>query len=120
VDYVSANANSSPHLDRKESTILNRVFGDYLRSLPVSSIKAIIGHPFGASGAFQTAATCLAIERSLVPPTHNIVIQDPACELDVVPNVARRASIRHAVVSSHGFGGLNAYLALRAPSLTPS
>lgn len=116
IEYVCANANSSPQLDRKESTILKRVFGPRLRKMPVSSIKAIIGHPFGASGAFQTAATCLAIENGILPPTHNISMQDPACELDVVPNFPRPAKIANAVISSHGFGGLNAYLALRAPS----
>ena len=123
IDYVCANANASPHLDRKESNVLRRVFGAHLARLPVSSIKAVIGHPFGASGAFQTAAVCLAIQHHQIPPTHNIVMPDPECNLDVVPNVPRRASIRHAVVSSHGFGGLNAYIALRAAgaaSLTAS
>lgn len=114
VDYVCANANSSPHLDRKEFLVLRAALGSHSRT-PVSSIKAIIGHPFGASGAFQTAATCLAIKYSLIPPTHNVTIPDPECGLDIVPNVARRALIKHALVCSYGFGGVNAFLALSAP-----
>jgi len=118
VDYISANANSSPQLDRKEVIVLKRALGDRVFQIPVSSIKAIIGHPFGASGAFQAAATCLAIERGLIPPTHNIVMPDPECNLDLVPNVARSATVRCALVCSYGFGGLNAYLALGAPGFT--
>jgi 3-oxoacyl-(acyl-carrier-protein) synthase len=116
IDYISANANSSPHLDRKEIVVLKKAFGPRAFEIPVSSIKAVIGHPFGASGAFQAAATCLAIERNLIPPTHNIITPDPECDLDLVPNIARNARIRHALVCSYGFGGLNAYLTVGAPS----
>jgi 3-oxoacyl-[acyl-carrier-protein] synthase II len=120
VDYISANANSSPHLDRKEVIVLKRALGSRVFEIPVSSIKAIIGHPFGASGAFQTAATCLAIERGIIPPTHNILTPDPECDLDLVPNFPRSAAIRSALVCSYGFGGLNAYLALSAPGFAAS
>lgn len=116
IDYICANANSSPHLDRKEIVVLKRAFGPRAFEIPVSSIKAVIGHPFGASGAFQAAATCLAIERNLIPPTHNIITPDPECDLDLVPNTARNAKIRQALVCSYGFGGLNAYLTIGAPS----
>lgn len=118
IQYVCANANSSPHLDRKEVVILKKALGARVFHTPVSSIKAIIGHPFGASGAFQVAATCLAIQRKLIPPTHNVRMPDPECDLDIVPNVPRPATIRHALVSSHGFGGLNAYLTVGAPGTT--
>lgn len=118
IDYISANANASPHLDRKEVIVLKQAFGARVFEIPVSSIKAIIGHPFGASGAFQTAATCLAIRHGQIPPTHNIDTPDPACDLDLVPNVARRARIRHALVCSYGFGGLNAYVAVGEPGAT--
>ena len=115
IQYVCANANSSPHLDRKEVAILKRALGASIFHTPVSSIKAIIGHPFGASGAFQVAATCLAIQQKLIPPTHNVRMPDPECDLDIVPNVPRLAVIQRALISSHGFGGLNAYLTLGAP-----
>lgn len=115
VDYISANANASPHLDRKEVIVLKQAFGPRIFDVPVSSIKAIIGHPFGASGAFQTAATCLAIQHGQIPPTHNIDTPDPACDLDLVPNVARSARVRCALVCSYGFGGLNAYVAVAEP-----
>lgn len=118
VDYVCANANASPHLDRKEVIVLKRAFGPRVLTIPVSSIKAIIGHPFGASGAFQTAAVCLAIQRGTIPPTHNMDMPDPECDLDLVPNVARTATIRCALVCSYGFGGLNAYVAVAAPGFT--
>ena len=120
IDYICANANSSPHLDRKEVIVLKKAFGPRVFQIPVSSIKAIIGHPFGASGAFQTAATCLAIQHSLIPPTHNILTPDPQCDLDLVPNKARPAEIRCALVCSYGFGGLNAYLTVSAPDFTPA
>lgn len=115
VDYISANANASPHLDRKEMIVLKRAFGSRAFHIPVSSIKAIIGHPFGASGAFQTAAVCLAIQHGQIPPTHNIDMPDPACDLDLVPNVARAAKVRCALVCSYGFGGLNAYVTVAEP-----
>jgi 3-oxoacyl-(acyl-carrier-protein) synthase len=98
--------------------VLKQAFGPRVFDIPVSSIKAIIGHPFGASGAFQTAATCLAIMHGQIPPTHNIDQPDPACDLDLVPNVARRARVRCALVCSYGFGGLNAYVAVGEPGST--
>jgi 3-oxoacyl-[acyl-carrier-protein] synthase II len=117
VDYVCAHANSSPGFDRKETAVLKRAFGECAARIPVSSIKGILGHPFGASGAFQVAATALAIRHQLVPPTHNLTVPDPECDLDYVPGAPRAARIRRALVSSYGYGGLNAYLMLAAPEL---
>ena len=116
VDYVCSHANSSPTFDRKETRVIKAAFAEFAGRLPVSSIKAVLGHPFGASGAFQVAAAALAIRHQTIPPTHNLEEADPECDLDYVPGEARAAAIRAALVSSYGYGGLNAYLVLAGPS----
>ncbi len=115
IDYVCAHANSSPAFDRKETQVIKTAFGECAARLPVSSIKGVIGHPFGASGAFQVAATALALQHQLIPPTHNLQVPDPECDLDYVPGQPRPARLRRALVTSYGYGGLNAYLVLAAP-----
>jgi len=117
IDYVCAHANSSPAFDRKEVLVLKRAFGEFAAKIPVSSIKGVLGHPFGASGAFQTAAAALAMQHSLIPPTHNLEEPDPDCDLDLVMGEPRPATIRHALITSYGYGGVNAYLLLRNPNL---
>jgi 3-oxoacyl-(acyl-carrier-protein) synthase len=117
VDYVCAHANSSPAFDRKETSVIKMAFGEWAGRLPISSIKGVIGHPFGAAGAFQVAATVLAMRHKLIPPTHNLETPDPECDLDYVPRHARPARVAHALVTSYGYGGLNAYLLLAAPPL---
>jgi 3-oxoacyl-[acyl-carrier-protein] synthase II len=115
VQYVCSHANSSPAFDRKETLVIKKAFGECAARLPVSSIKAVLGHLFGASGAFQVAAAALAIRNQTIPPTHNLEIPDPECDLDYVPRVARPARIRNALVTSYGYGGVNAYLLVREP-----
>jgi len=115
IDYICAHANSSPAFDRKETQVISAAFGEWAARLPVSSIKAVIGHPFGASGAFQAAAAALAIRHQLIPPTHNLEVPDPACSLDHVPRTPRPARVRNALVTSYGYGGVNAYLVLGEP-----
>jgi len=110
IDYVCAHANSSPAFDRKETLVIKRAFGECAARLPVSSIKGVLGHPFGASGAFQVAAAAMALREQLIPPTHNLEHPDPECDLDCVPGEARAAHLRHALVTSYGYGGVNAYL----------
>ncbi len=117
IDYVCAHANSSPAFDRKETLVINKAFGEWAARLPVSSIKGVLGHPFGASGAFQVAAAALAIRNQLIPPTHNLEVPDPECNLDYVPGEARAARVRRALVTSYGYGGANAYLVLAEPQL---
>lgn len=114
LDYVCAHANSSPVFDRKEVLVLRRSLGECAARIPVSSIKGVLGHPFGAAGAFQAAATALAIRHASIPPTHNLRDPDPECDLDHVPYRARAAAIGAALVTSYGYGGVNAYLLLRA------
>ncbi len=116
LDYVCANGNSSPHFDRKDTRVLKHALGEVAARLPVSSIKGILGHPFGAAGAFQISAAALAIANGLIPPTHHLEDPDPECDLDFVPGTARPASLRRVLVCSYGFGGINAYALLRRPN----
>jgi len=115
IDYVCSHANSSRAFDRKETLVLKKAFGEWAPRLAISSIKGVLGHPFGASGAFQVAASGLAIRHGLIPPTHNLETPAPECDLDYVAGKARAAIVRNALVTSYGYGGVNAYLVLAAP-----
>lgn len=110
LDYICSHANSSPMFDRREARILRCALGDAVDAIPVSSIKGVLGHPLGASGAFQVATAALAMERGLLPPTHNLKDPDPECSLLHVVGTAQRATIRNALVTSYGYGGVNACL----------
>jgi 3-oxoacyl-(acyl-carrier-protein) synthase len=116
IDYVCSHANSAPMFDRKETAVIKRAFGEQARRVPISSIKAVLGHPFGAAGAFQVAATLLAMRHGTIPPTHNLTNPDPICDLDYVPREPRAARIRRALVTSYGYGGVNAFLVLGSAS----
>lgn len=120
IDYVCAHANSSPAFDRKETLVIKKAFGECAGRLPVSSIKGVIGHPLGAAGSFQVAAASLAIQEQLIPPTGNLEVSDPECDLDYVPHVPRSARIRRVLVTSYGYGGTNCYLVLGAISPSAS
>ena len=87
--------------------------GERARSVPMSSIKSVIGHLIGAAGALEAVVATLAIRDNVVPPTVNLETPDPECDLDYVPNEAREAEIDVAVSNSFAFGGLNAVLAVR-------
>lgn len=110
VNYVNAHGTGTAQNDRSETTALRDVFGSATRRLAVSSSKAVLGHGLGAAGAFEMAATALAVHRQTIPPTANFEEADPDCDLDVVPNVARQAKIKVAMSNSFAFGGLNAVL----------
>jgi len=112
LDYICAHANSLPAFDQKEARVVQRAFGEQGGRIPVSSIKAVLGHPFGASGAFQAAATCLALDRSTLPPNTNLEDVDPSCNLNLLGARPRSCYIRNALVTSYGYGGVNAYLVL--------
>jgi 3-oxoacyl-[acyl-carrier-protein] synthase II len=113
IDYVCSHANSSPAFDRKEIQVLKKAFGEFAPTMAISSIKGVLGHPFGASGAFQTAAAALAIYNETIPPNHNLEIPDPDCDLDLVTERPRKIPVRHALVTSYGYGGVNSFLMLR-------
>jgi len=89
---------------------IKRLFGDYARKLAISSTKSMIGHLLGAAGAVEAGITSLVVERGLIPPTINYDTPDPDCDLDYVPNRARKADVRYALSNSFGFGGTNAAL----------
>ena len=113
VDYINAHGTGTTANDSTESAAIHKVFGAETPRLLVSSTKAMHGHTLGAAGAVEAVATVLALQNSIVPPTANFTIPDPACNLDVVPNTPRRAPIEIAISNSFAFGGLNAVIALR-------
>jgi 3-oxoacyl-[acyl-carrier-protein] synthase II len=112
VDYVNAHGTSTPLNDQHETEALKVVFGDHARRLAVSSIKSMTGHLVGAAGGVEAIATALALHHGILPPTINYATPDPKCDLDYVPNQARRVSIRVAMSNSFAFGGTNAILVL--------
>jgi nodulation protein E len=112
IDYVNAHGTGTPLNDKIETEALHRAFDDHAKRLAVSSIKGVLGHSLGAAGALEAAATALALDRQVIPPTANFEEVDPQCDLDVVPNTARAARLTTAMSNSFAFGGLNAVLVL--------
>jgi nodulation protein E len=113
VDYINAHGTGTLANDAMEARAIRQVFGDHTDRLAVSSTKSMHGHTLGAAGALECIATVLALREGLIPPTIGFTTPDPECDLDVVPNEARRAEIRNALSSSFAFGGLNVVLAFR-------
>lgn len=113
VDYINAHGTSTKFNDRDETKALHSVFGDHARKLAVSSTKSMIGHTMGAAGAIETGVTALTLKHGIITPTMNYEHPDPECDLDYVPNQARKAGVRVAVSESMGFGGHNAVLVLQ-------
>jgi 3-oxoacyl-[acyl-carrier-protein] synthase II len=112
IDYVNAHGTSTPENDKMEYLGCATVFGDRMKSLPISSNKSMIGHTLSAAGAVEAVFTLLTLQNQRIPPTINYAIPDPAIPLDVVPNTARDASLRHAISNSFGFGGQNVSLVM--------
>lgn len=113
LDYVCAHGIGNRHYDLAETNAVKQVLGARAYNLPMSSIKGTTGQPFAPGGSWQLAAACLALEQGLVPPTLNYRVPDPECDLDYVPNVARRARVDTAMINSHAFGGTHGCLLLR-------
>jgi 3-oxoacyl-[acyl-carrier-protein] synthase II len=108
VDYINAHGTSTPQGDVSETRAIRLAFGEDADRLAVSSTKSMIGHLFGAAGGVESIATVLAVRDGILPPTINQTDPDPACDLDYVPNQARKAEVRFAMCNGFGFGGHNA------------
>ena len=113
VDYICGHAHSSVVLDRKETLVIKEVFGDHAYRLSVSSIKAMVGHSMAGGTAMQSIAACLALQEGILPPTINYEVPDPDCDLDYVPNQAKKREIQTAMVNSFGLGGTNVVIVLK-------
>lgn len=113
IDYVCAHGIANVDYDKADTRAIKQVLGKRAYNIPVSSIKSTTGQPFAAGGAWQTIAACMAIQTNTVPPTINYEAPDPECDLDYVPNHARRARVDTAMVNSHSFGGTHAALIVR-------
>jgi len=113
VQYVNLHGTSTELNDRIETQALKLVLGEHAGGVPMSALKSQIGHPQGACGAAGVAATLVAMERGQIPPTINLEMPDPACDLDYVPQAGRKAAIEHAVCNCIAFGSKNSALVLR-------
>jgi 3-oxoacyl-[acyl-carrier-protein] synthase II len=112
VDYVNAHGTGTPENDKMEHLGVSAVFGERMKSVPISSNKSMIGHTLSAAGAVEAVFSLLTLQHQRIPPTINYNVPDPAIPLDVVPNTARDARIRHAISNSFGFGGQNVSLVM--------
>src|SRR3989449_6287089 len=113
VGYINAHGTSTPYNDKFETLAIKRVFGDHVRRLAVSSTKSMTGHLLGAAGGVEAIATALALYHGLLPPTINYETPDPECDLDYVPNQARKQDVEVALSNAFGFGGSHPTPAVR-------
>ena len=114
IGYINAHGTGTEANDKMECAAIRAVFGGHAEKLPISSTKSMHGHTLGAAGAIEVAATAFSLYEAILPPTANFTRPDPECDLDVIPNQARAASVEIALSTSFAFGGLNAVLALRS------
>ena len=112
IDYVNPHGTGTPENDKMEHIGMSAVFGERVKNLPTSSNKSMIGHTLSAAGAVEAVFTLLTLQHQRIPPTINYNMPDPAIPLDVVPNKARDAKMRHAISNSFGFGGQNVSLVM--------
>jgi 3-oxoacyl-[acyl-carrier-protein] synthase II len=110
IDYINVHGTSTPRGDVVETIATKAVFGDHARRLALSSTKSMTGHLLGASGGLEAGIAALAIRDQVLPPTINHENPDPECDLDYVPNRARKAEVRYVISNSFGFGGTNGAL----------
>ncbi|MBD8003841.1 beta-ketoacyl-ACP synthase II [Bacillus norwichensis] len=113
IDYINAHGTSTPYNDKYETAAVKEVFGDYAKQVAISSTKSMTGHLLGAAGGVEAIFSALAIRDGILPPTINYETPDPDCDLDYVPNEARKKEINAVISNSLGFGGHNATIALK-------
>jgi len=113
VDYISAHGTGTPTNDKVECAAIKRVFSEDYKSIPISSIKSMIGHAMGAASALEAVTCVLALKHGMIPPTINYKTPDPECDIDCVPNRARDAHLNIVLNNSYAFGGNNASLVIK-------
>jgi 3-oxoacyl-[acyl-carrier-protein] synthase II len=116
IDYINAHGTSTPLNDKTETQAVKSVFGDHAYKLAISSTKSMTGHLLGGAGAIEAIASILAMRDQILPPTINLTDPDPECDLDYVPNRARKARVRRVMSNSLGFGGHNASIIFGRPN----
>lgn len=113
VNYINAHGTSTPYNDKIETLAIRKLFGDYADKIGVNSTKSMTGHLLGAAGGVEAGVTALVLKHQIMPPTINYESPDPECDLNYVPNKARKAEINYALSNSFGFGGTNGALLLK-------
>jgi 3-oxoacyl-[acyl-carrier-protein] synthase II len=113
VDYICAHGTGTPMNDKVECQAIKQVFKERSKEVPVSSIKSMLGHPMGAASAIEAIACCLAVKQDKIPPTINFETPDPECDIDCVPNTARKKKVNIALNNGFAFGGNNSCLVLK-------
>jgi 3-oxoacyl-[acyl-carrier-protein] synthase II len=113
IDYIHAHGTSTPLNDLTETRAIKKIFGEHAYKLSISSIKSMMGHAMGASGALQTISSAMSIYHSIIPPTINYETPDPELDLDYTPNQPRKREINAAISNSFGLGGQNACVVLK-------
>jgi len=118
IDYIKLHGTGDINADIVETKAIKSLFGDYAKKIPMSSIKSMIGHCQGACAPIEVAASALAIQNGIIPPTINYTEPDPECDLDYCPNKAREATVKFALANTFGFGGKNVSIVLKKPTNT--
>jgi 3-oxoacyl-[acyl-carrier-protein] synthase II len=113
IDYINAHGTSTPLNDLYETQAIKTLFGPHARNLMISSTKSMTGHMLGATGGVEAIFAILALKEGIIPPTINLDNPDPECDLDYVPNIARKKNINTAMSNTFGFGGVNSVLAFK-------
>ena len=113
VDYINAHGTSTYYNDKIETLAIKKVFGEHAYKIAVNSTKSMTGHLLGAAGGLEAGISALVLKNQIIPPTINYETPDPDCDLDYVPNTARKANINYGLTNSFGFGGTNATLLLK-------